>query len=290
MSGYAFYPGCSLESTARDYGLSTMAVSKALEIELREIEDWICCGSTPAHQSNPLLSLALPAKSLRAAAGKDVAVCCAACYSRLKIANHKIAADAAKRQQVAEVIGSDYDGHTPVKHMLEILVRDFGVKQIAAKIRQPLRGLKVACYYGCLLSRPPEITCFDDPENPTLMDQVCEIAGAEALDWSHKTECCGSSFSVTNVDIVLRLTGQILDAAKQAGADCIVAACGLCQLNLDLRQKDVEAKTGQSFNLPVLYFTQLLGLALGLSQKELGLNSLVVDVKPLLAAKGITTR
>jgi heterodisulfide reductase subunit B len=289
MTGYAYYPGCSMEGTGRDFGLSTLAVSKALDIELDEIRDWICCGSTAAHQSDPLLALSLPAKSLHAAAGKDVAVCCAACYSRLKFANHEIAADAGKRQGVADAIGVDYDGRTAVKHVLEILVRDIGTDHIAARIRQPLHGLKVVCYYGCLLSRPPEITGFDDPENPTLMDRICEIAGAEPVDWPHKTECCGASFSITNVDIVHRLTAEILSMAKQAGADCIVTACPLCQLNLDLRQKDIEEMTGQSFNLPVLYFTQLLGLSLGLSAKELGLRSLVVDVAPLLAAKGIAS-
>jgi heterodisulfide reductase subunit B len=289
MTGYAYYPGCSIEGTARDFGLSTLAVTKALDIELNEIRDWICCGSTAAHQTDPVLALSLPAKSLHAAEGKDVAVCCAACYSRLKIANHEIAADTRKRSQVADAIGADYDGRTAVKHVLEILVRDIGAQQIAARIRQPLRGLKVACYYGCLLSRPPEITQFDDPENPMLMDRICELAGAEPLDWPHKTECCGASFSITKVDIVHRLTGAILSMAQQAGAECIVTACPLCQLNLDLRQKDIEKESGQAFNLPVLYFTQLLGLAFGLSAKELGLRSLVVDVAPLLAAKGIAS-
>jgi heterodisulfide reductase subunit B len=289
MTSYAYYPGCSMEGTARDFGLSTRAVTKALDIQLNEIRDWICCGSTAAHQTDPVLALSLPAKSLHAAAGKDVAVCCAACYSRLKFANHEIAADTHKRKQVADAIGADYDGRTGVKHVLEILVRDIGAKQIAARIRQPLRGLKVVCYYGCLLSRPPEITGFDDPENPMLMDRICEIAGAESLDWPHKTECCGASFSITKVDIVHRLTAGILSMAKQAGAECIVTACPLCQLNLDLRQKDIEKETGQRFNLPVLYFTQLLGLAFGLSRKELGLRSLVVDVAPLLAAKGIAS-
>jgi heterodisulfide reductase subunit B len=289
MTGYAFYPGCSLEGTARDFGVSTLAVSKSLGIELSEIPDWICCGSTAAHQSSPLLALALPAKSLHAAAGKDVAVCCASCYSRLKFANHEIAASDEKRKQVADAIGADYDGRTDVKHVLEILARDLGPKQIVAKIRQPLTGLKVVCYYGCLLSRPAEVTGFDDAENPTLMDQICEATGATALDWPHKTECCGASASITNVELVHRLTGEILSMAKQAGADCIITACPLCQINLDMRQKDVEAITGQRFNLPVLYFTQLLGLALGLSARELGLESLVVDVSPLLAKKGIAT-
>ena len=289
MSGYMFYPGCSLEGTARDFLLSTKAVAKAMGMELPEIPDWICCGSTPAHQSDPLLALALSAQNLAAAEGRTVAVCCAACYSRLKVANHEIASDPAVRQQVAKAIGRDYDGKTPVLHLLEILARDVGVKEIASRVKRPLRGLKVACYYGCLLSRPPEVTNFDDAENPTLMDQVVRAAGAEALDWPHKTECCGASYSITDVSIVLSLTRNLLAMAKAAGADCIATACPLCQLNLDLRQKDIEQKYGENYGLPVFYFTQLLGLALGISAGELGLRSLVVDPEPLLAARGLTS-
>jgi heterodisulfide reductase subunit B len=285
---YAFYPGCSLEGTARDFHLSTMAVAKALDLALPEIPGWICCGSTAAHQTDPLLALALPAKNLAAAGGRTVAVCCAACYSRLKTANYEIGKDPQVRRRVAEVIGADYDGKTPVLHLLEILARDIGPKKIADRVTRPLKGLRVVCYYGCLLSRPPEVTGFDDAENPTLMDSLLDAAGATPVDWPHKTECCGASYSITDVGIVLALTREILSMARLAGADAIVTACPLCQLNLDLRQKDVEAKFGESFHLPVFYFTQLLGLAMGLAPKELGLGSLVVDPMPVLLASGIT--
>jgi heterodisulfide reductase subunit B len=214
-------------------------------------------------------------------------VACAACYSRLKTANHHIAGDAALRARVAEVVGSDYDGRTPVRHVLEILCREIGRARIAAAVMRPLTGLKVACYYGCLLTRPPEITNFDDAENPTLMDQLMETAGATALDWPHKTECCGASFSITDPGIVLDLSNKILAMAQAAGADCIATACPLCQLNLDMRQKDIERKFGLQYNLPVFYFTQLLGLALGCSAGELSLGSLVVEPRGLLASKGI---
>ena len=287
MNSYVFYPGCSLEGTARDFHLSTTAVAKALGLALPEIPNWVCCGSTPAHQTDPLLALALPAQNLAAAGGRTVAVCCAACYSRLKVANHEIAGDPAVRQQVAKVIGRDYDGQTPILHLLEILARDLGPAAIAARVRQPLRGLKVACYYGCLLSRPPAVTQFDDAENPTLMDQVLRAAGAQALDWPHKTECCGASYSITEVSIVLSLTRELLAMAKAAGADCIATACPLCQINLDMRQQDIERKYGEQYGLPVFYFTQLLGLSFGLSAGELGLSSLIVDPLPLLKARGL---
>lgn len=284
---YVFYPGCSLEGTAKDFHQSTVAVAKALGVNMPELPDWICCGSTSAHQTDPLLSLALPARNLKAAAGNTVAVCCAACYSRLKTANHEIAASAETRRKVADVIGADYDGKTPVLHLLEILARDLGSKKIAARVTRPLKGLKVVSYYGCLLSRPPEITNFDDAENPMLMDNLMDASGAQALDWPHKTECCGASYSITDVSIVHQLTGEILAMAKSAGADCIVTACPLCQMNLDMRQKDIEQQRNQKFGLPVFYFTQLLGLALGLSPEALGLKSMIVDPMPLLKAKGL---
>jgi len=290
---YAFFPGCSMEGTARDYQLSTLAVAKVLGFELPEIPEWICCGSTAAHYTDPLLATALPARSLLAAAKMPfpagqtkVAVGCAACFSRLKIANLDIAAKPELRRQVAQALGSDYDGAIPVVHLLEILARDIGPRAVAAKVKQRLDGLKVVCYYGCLLSRPPEVA-FDDVENPTLMDQLLSAVGAETLDWPHKTECCGASCSITEPAIVHELGHNILAMARAAGADCIVTACPLCQLNLDMRQKDIENKFGQQYGLPVFYFTQLLGLALGCSSRELGLGSLIVDPKGLLAAKRI---
>jgi heterodisulfide reductase subunit B2 len=283
---YTFYPGCSLDATAKDFHVSTFAVAGKIGLDMPEIENWICCGSTAAHSSDPLLADALPAQNLRAAKGRTVAVACASCYSRLKMANHHIAGDAAVRAEVAQVVGGDYDGLTPVRHMLEILGEDLR-QEIAAKIRRPLTGLKVACYYGCLLSRPPEVTQFDDAENPTLMDKLLETAGATPVDWPHKTECCGASFSITDSSIVVDLSDQILSMAKAAGVDCIATACPLCQLNLDMRQLDIETKYGRRYNMPVFYFTQLLGLALGCSASDVSLDSLVVDPRELLRSKGL---
>jgi heterodisulfide reductase subunit B2 len=284
---YAFFPGCSLDGTAKDFRRSSMAVAARLGLDLPELKDWICCGSTAAHSSDPLLADALPAKSLSAAGGSTVAVACAACYSRLKTANHHIASDAGLRARVAQVVGQDYDGRTPVLHLLEILCRDIGLDRVAAAVTRPLSGLKVACYYGCLLARPPEITNFDDAENPTLMDKLMQAAGAAPLDWPHKTECCGASYSITDSSIVLELSDRILAMAQAAGADCIATACPLCQLNLDMRQRDIEAKYGRRYNLPVFYFTQLLGLAMGCRADDLSLESLVVEPRELLEGKGI---
>jgi heterodisulfide reductase subunit B2 len=284
---YTFYPGCSLDATAKDFYRSTLAVAERLQLELPELEDWVCCGSTAAHSTDPLLADALPAQNLCAARGRTVVVACAACFSRLKMANHHIAGDAAIRAEVAHVLGEDYDGLTPVRHLLEILGEDMERNKVAAAIRRPLTGLRVASYYGCLLSRPPEVTQFDDAENPTLMDRLLESAGATPVDWPHKTECCGASFSITDSSIVLELTDKILWMAQAAGVDCIATACPLCQLNLDMRQKDVEAKYGRRYSLPVFYFTQLLGLAMDCPADELLLDRLVVDPQELLRAKGL---
>jgi heterodisulfide reductase subunit B len=283
---YTFYPGCSLEATAKDFHRSTLATAAKLGLEMPELEGWICCGSTAAHNTDPLLADALPAQNLRAAGGQTVAVACASCYSRLKAANHHIAGDPTVRAKVAHVVGGDYDGLTPVRHLLEILGQDMR-REVAAAIRRPLTGLKVACYYGCLLSRPPEITQFDDAENPTLMDKLLEIAGATPVDWPHKTECCGASFSITDSGIVVELSDRILAMAVAAGADCVATACPLCQMNLDMRQKDIEAEYGHKYDLPVFYFTQLLGLAMGCTVNEVSLGSLVIDPLRLLRAKGL---
>ena len=284
---YVFFPGCSLDGTAKDFHRSTLAVAAKLGLDLPELRGWICCGSTAAHSTDPLLADALPAKSLSAAGASTVAVACAACYSRLKTANHHISGDAAVRAKVAQVVGSDYDGKTPVRHLLELLCRDIGRARVARAISRPLAGLKVACYYGCLLTRPPEITNFDDAENPTLMDQLMETAGATPLEWPHKTECCGAAFSITDSSIVLDLTNQILSMAQAAGADCIATACPLCQLNLDMRQRDIERKFECQYNLPVFYFTQLLGLAMGCTADQLSLGNLVVEPQGLLESIGI---
>jgi heterodisulfide reductase subunit B len=283
---YTFYPGCSLDATAKEFQTSTLAMAEKVGLELPELEDWICCGSTAAHNTDPLLADALPAQNLRAAHGHPVAVACASCYSRLKMANHHIARDAAVRTKVAEVVGGDYDGLTPVRHLLEILGREMK-QEVTAAISRPLAGLKVACYYGCLLTRPPEVTQFDDAENPTLMDQLLEAAGATPVDWPHKTECCGASFSITDSSIVVELADKILAMAQAAGVDCIATACPLCQLNLDMRQKDIETKYGRRYGMPVFYFTQLLGLAMGCSEREVSLDSLVVDPRTLLRSKGL---
>lgn len=283
---YAFFPGCSMESTAEDFKISTLAVAKAMRIELEEIPDWTCCGSTPAHATDSLLAAALPARNLAAAKsmGTDVVTCCAACYSRLAAANLAVKDDA-MRAQVAEAIGEDYSGDVRVMHFLQVLNDDIGVSELRDSVERGLGGLKVACYYGCLLTRPKELSILPDSEDPQLMEGILSAAGADCIEWPYKTECCGASFSITRTDTVKRLSGDILRMAKESGAQCIAVACPLCQTNLDLRQSDIEAATGEKIGLPVFYFTQLLGLALGLSQRELGIDRLMTDPSAVVTGR-----
>ena len=269
---YAFFPGCSLESTAWDFDRSTRAVCRALGIELAEIPDWVCCGSTPAHASSASLAVALPVLNLQKAEalGLPVMTACASCYARLRTANHKVRNEPDERQRAERVTGKPYDGEVEVHHVLDVLVNHFGLEQIRAKVARPLEGLRVACYYGCLLSRPPEIVAFDNPEHPTCMDDLVAAAGAEPVAWPYKTECCGASLSMTRSDVVSRLGHKLLSMARQAGAECIAVACPLCQVNLDLRQADAAKAHGELPQTPVLYITQLLGWPWGFRPRSWG--------------------
>lgn len=282
---YAFFPGCSLESTAWDFDWSTRAVCRALGIELTDIPDWVCCGSTPAHATNAALALALPALNLQKAHALHMPVmaACASCYARLRTANHKIRNEVEERLRAQRLTGGFYDGAVEVHHVLDVLVNHFGLDKVRAKVVQPLKGLRVACYYGCLLSRPPEIVAFDNPEHPTCMENLMTAAGAEPVAWPYATECCGASLSMTRTEVVNRLGHKLLSMARQAGAECVAVACPLCQVNLDLRQADAVKAHGEIPQTPVLYITQLLGLALGLSHKELGIDALTVSASSLLA-------
>jgi heterodisulfide reductase subunit B2 len=282
---YAFFPGCSLESTAWDFDVSARAVCGALGIELMEIPEWVCCGSTPAHSSNASLAVALPVMNLVKARrmGHPVMTACASCYSRLRTANHVIRNDPEERKRVERVVGESYDGSVEVRHLLDVLVNDYGVDAIRKKVTRPLHGVRVACYYGCLLTRPPEIVAFDNAEHPTSMDDLLAAAGAEVMDWPYKTECCGAGLSITRSEVVERLAYRLLSMARTAGAECLAVACPLCESNLDLRQADVRKAHADIQETPILYATQLLGLALGLEPAALGIEALITNADSLLA-------
>jgi heterodisulfide reductase subunit B len=259
---YSYYPGCSLEATAKEYNMSMKAVAKLLDVELEELEDWNCCGASSGHNTSEAISLSLPARNLAIAkkAGLDMAVSCAACFLRFKQTNHDLKNSESLRKEVEELIGTPYQGDTEVKHLVDIFARDVGLENIKNSVKKPLKGLKVACYYGCYLVRPPGITQFDDPENPRLMDELMIALGAEPVEWTHKVECCGGSLLLGRIDIVIKLVDDIIRAAGDAGASVIATACPLCQANLDTRQSGKE-------KIPLMYFSELMGVALGIDRK-----------------------
>jgi len=276
---YAYYPGCSAHSTARDMHESAVAVAEALGIDLVEPEGWTCCGATAAHQTDRVLAASLPAANLLKAQdmGLDMIANCAACYNRLKVANHEVSTDPAMRKKVSDAVGRDYDGSVKVRHIVEVLLEDIGLDAIKGALKQSLNDLQVACYYGCLLVRPHEVTNFDDPENPTSLDKLVAAMGGISLDWPHKVECCGGGLSMSRTDIVVNLTDSIVGMARAVGARCIAVSCPMCQINLDMRQLDIEKQTGTCHDMPILYITQLLGLCLGISPDKLGLNKLMIS-------------
>jgi len=285
---YAYFPGCSLHSTAKEYGDSTEAVCRTLGIELAEIPDWNCCGATSAHATNRELSVALPLRNLAKAEamGLDVVAPCAACFNRLKSADHTAKDDPELMRSIAEKSGIEYHGSIRILSLLEAIAQ-VPKEEIKSHVKRELTGLKAACYYGCLLTRPPKVACFDDPENPTSMDGIMSAVGAEPVEWPYRNECCGASLALSKSDIVVKLTHDILSMAKRSGANCIVTACPLCQANLDTRQPQVEAKYGEQYGMPIFYFTQLLGVAFGLSNSDLGLKRLMVAPDAVLAGVGM---
>ncbi|MCK4294268.1 MAG: CoB--CoM heterodisulfide reductase iron-sulfur subunit B family protein [Planctomycetes bacterium] len=281
----AYYPGCSLHSTAIEYDISTRKVCEALGVELVEVKDWICCGSSPAHQRDELMSVALPAKNLALVRQtddlKEVCAPCASCYSRLKFAQERMKDDDL-RKNVEQIIDSEYPEDIRVLHMLDVIVEKVGANAVKEKVVKDLAGLKVACYYGCLITRPPSITGKQQFENPTQMESVMEALGAEAVDWNMKTFCCGAAFALTQAHVVLELTRKILADAEAVGADVISVGCPLCHANLDGRQVQINSKFNTNFHIPIFYFTELMGLALGIEAKELGVFKHLTEVEDFL--------
>ena len=257
-----YYPGCSLESTAREYDLSFRAVASQVGIELVDIPDWNCCGASSAHAVDPILTVALPGRNLMIAEEMemDVTAPCAACFLRLKEAKKRMDEDVSLRKECEEILGRQYRGSAKVYHPLTVFSRTEVKKKIKRAVVNQLKGLKVVCYYGCYLVRPPDITQLDDPENPVVMDDLIGMTGAEVLDWSWKVDCCGGGHALLRPELVEPLVNEIMEGARKAGADGIVTACPLCQSNLETRQKGLSA-------LPIFYFTELLGLAMGLKKE-----------------------
>lgn len=282
----AYFPGCSLHGTSAEYHLSFKAAAEKVGLIVDEPEGWTCCGTTPAHSTDHYLSTLLPMKNLalmEEMGHSSVTAPCPSCYLRMRVALHDIARDTELRKKVKAQIDYEPSGGLNVEHTLNTFTDRVGLEAIGSQVTHALGELKVACYYGCVITRPPKVTGFGDYEYPTNMDRLVKQLGAQPLDWSYKTRCCGASLGFTNLEIVLELGRKILANAKAVGADALVVACPLCQVNLDSRQSQMDGQ----FDLPILYFTQLMGIAFGLEPKALGLEKHFIDPIPLLREKGI---
>lgn len=282
---YAYYPGCSLHSTGSEFDNSLRAIAPRLGVELDEVKGWICCGSTPAHSVSELLALALPVANLglvEQMEADEVMVPCASCFRRLKSGHLETTTRPEVAARVNRVVDEPYRGTVKVSHPLEIFSDRDMLAKIAEKATADLSHLRVVCYYGCLLTRPPKVMQFDRHEYPMSMDAVLRSAGIATLDWDFKTMCCGAAFSLTETDIVYKLTAEILDEAESVGANAIAVACPLCHANLDTRQSEIEERKKKKYGLPVFYFTQLMGLAMGMPGAYLGLGKHLVDAEELI--------
>ncbi len=286
----SYYPGCSLEETAEAFDLSVRNVCDHLGVSLEEVPGWACCGSSPALKMDHLLSTSLAAHNLALACGQrveEMVIPCPFCFRRLLSAQQETQASAQTREAVQETIGAELDDSLKVHSLLGFLRYTVGLEAIRAKVQKPLQGMKVLTYYGCYLVKPASVTQYDDPEHPVSMDQLLEALGAEVLPWDFKTECCGASLAVSKSDTVCELSGRIIREAVYREADALVVACQLCHANLDMRQTQIGKRHGTQYHLPIVYFTQLMGLAFGMSYKALGLGRHLTSPRHMLESKGV---
>lgn len=280
---YSYYPGCTLHSSAKDYDQSVKAVCAILGIELTEIDDWNCCGATAAPSVDQELAVTLSARNLARAeaTNNQIVTACNACYLALRKAAEKLSKNTSLKNRVLnnlEAAGLKLNGQVEVRHLLEI-VAELEPEFLKEQIKKPLEGLKVACYYGCQLVRPKH---FDNPEDPESMDKLINLLGATVIPFRHKAKCCASSLATTKEQVAYKMVKDILQEATEAGADLIVTICPMCQLNLDAYQDQINAIYKLNLSMPVIYFTQLFGLAYGLDSNQLGLDKPVVSPKKAL--------
>ena len=286
----AYYPGCSLHGTSAEYDTSTRAVADQIGLELIEPDGWVCCGTSPAHSTDHVLATELPLKSLECVekTGQQyVTVPCPSCYIRFRTAVRDVGEDDGLREQMQSKLGYTPSPGLEIDHLLTTITERVGIDSVVEAATRSLDGLKVVCYYGCVISRPPELTGYAEPEYPMNMDRLLDALGAETLDWSHKTECCGVSLSISQLPVALDMCHRILDDATDVGAEAIAVACPMCHLNLDMRQRQIEERYGKSYDLPIVYFTQLIGLALGLNPRSLDLGRHFVGVAETLRGRGL---
>lgn len=269
-----YYPGCALHGTSNDYEQSLRACLGPLDVQLQEVKDWICCGATAAHSLNHKLSLALPARNLAVAERdgfKELFAPCPLCSMQLMKAQKAVSEDEKVRKELSETVEAEIHGDGQVLNLIQVFQK-IGIERIKAAVKQPLESMTAACYYGCLLTRPPKVVNFDDCEQPTSMEAIVGALGAKTVDWNCKTECCGAGLTMASEDTVLDLGNKILSNAVEHGANCIVVACPMCHVNLDMKQAAIEQRYGKKLGLVIYYLSDLVGLALGLTAEQLGVN------------------
>jgi len=284
MSTYTYYPGCSLKAGSKHYEESLLPVFKEIGMELKEMEDWNCCGATAYFSVDDTMAAAICGRNLSLAEKSEnhILAPCAGCYLTLKKSNAFLTSGEAKAKKIRNDLkkaGCEYNGKVDVKHPLEVFVNEIGLKKIKEKVTNPLAGLKIASYIGCQLVRP--YTDFDDPDYPVTLDKLMEAIGAEPVDYSAKTRCCGGSLTGTIEEVGVRLNYILLKEAKRKGADVIVTVCPLCQFNLEVMQSKIEKKYKDIVKMPILYFTQLMGLALGIPKEDLGFSRSIIPLKTM---------
>jgi heterodisulfide reductase subunit B len=293
---FLYYPGCSMSGTAKGYADSLAAVSGPLGIDLREVDDWSCCGASEYFSIGPLRGYALVARNLaiaeREANGSNTVVApCSLCYVNLAKTNKYVRTDTALANKVNEALGAAGLSYTPgsveVRHLFEIVIHDVGADAVREHVVRPLHGLTVAPYLGCLVTRPDPEKRWKEKEHPREFDRLLEALGAEVVDYPLRTDCCGGHLSQISPGMGLEMIRRLLDSAERLGADVLATICPMCQMNIDLYQGEVNRRFKTDFHIPILFFTQLVGLAFGMEAKELGIGSEVISAKRALAKIGI---
>jgi len=282
----AYYPGCSLHASSELYDVQCKMVFSNLGIELKEINDWNCCGATAASKTDDFLAIALPARNLGIADAtglSEIVIPCSSCYSRTLVSQKRISCDPELKDAINAELGHKVEGKIKVSNILEVLTPKVASGEIAEKAKKKLEGLKPACYYGCLLTRfPCDVEVSDNVENPQGMEKVCKALGADPIDWSYKTDCCGASASVNDADQSQLLMSRIIKDAVARGANCFVATCPLCQFNVDAYQEEVAQKFGIEKVLPVYFITELIGLSMGFDPVAMQVDRHLTDAMGLL--------
>jgi heterodisulfide reductase subunit B len=295
MSKYIFYPGCSLEGTASPYYDSIMAIQDKIAVELEEITDWNCCGATEYQAVERVAGHAVVGRNLaiaqsQANGSNTLTAPCSACYLNLSKTDDYMTKDAVLNDQVNDALsvgGLKYDpGSLQIRHFLDVVFNDVGLEKVKSMVTKPLKGLRLAAYYGCMITRPDVHQRFDSHEYPTALEELLEALGAEVIDFPLKTHCCSGHMTQISGDTALELIRRLLDGAAKYEADMLVTLCPMCQMNVDAFQGEVNKKFKTDFEIPIAYFTQVMGLAFGLSAKELGFGKEFIDPKPALGKIG----